>query len=119
MKRLRGIPWCEPAIIMLFIVRCLYIWVPRIKVPGIAGIRDEYTYDTVYYFLCSSLIELGVVYILHKKYRNSITYGLCLLGIGNVIDQFTSAAVKWNLSSIIWVSVVVVYTCVTWKRNRQ
>ncbi len=109
----------ERLLILLFVVRPLYLLVPETSLPIYRTSHPEYTYQVAVYFILLSLIELNIVYLLYRKYMNTITELLLWIAGGHFIDQFTKAAISPSLSEVLWFITSIVYICFVWKKKEE
>lgn len=110
--------WYERSIVLLFILRILRFPGDGVSIPQFIETNPEYTYHVLYYYICTSLIELNIAYILHKKYSSYFTQFLVFLGVGKVIDNLSYASIKWSLNEGMWVLISVAYIFYVWKQKK-
>lgn len=116
-KQFLSISTSERLLLTLFILRPLYLLMPGTVLPAYKNIDENYTYQVATYFIFLALIELNIVYILYRKYKNALTELLCFIGGGHLVDQFTTSAIGPSLSEFIWIIVSIVYIYYVWKKR--
>lgn len=129
-KELRGIytvirkefltmKWYEQSVFILFLLRPFYLLVPAVTIPYYLEINKDYTYQNAYYYFIATLIEFNLCLYVYKRISGYIPLLFCLIGVGAIIDQINGAALYWNIRTVIWILVALVWVYIVYRRKKN
>lgn len=118
-KEFVSMKWYEQSVFILFLLRPLYLLVPAVTIPYYVDINKEYTYQNACYYLITTLIELNICYYVYRQIAGYIPLLFSLIGVGAVIDQINGAALHWNIRTVLWILVALVWVYIVYRRKKN